>query len=127
MAEIVLGIWTTHGPQLSTTPEQWMLRIKADRARKHWFKGEQYSFEELAEMRRDEELAEKSSLEGRTRSHAACQAAMLDGALDHLKHIVKIKRLGNVVVRAALHHLDRHRRRALRGNDHYRRIDAIGA
>ena len=76
MAEIVLGIWTTHGPQLSTTPEQWMLRVKSDRARKHWFKGKLYSFEELAEMRRAEGLVEKSNLEGRTRSHAACQAAI---------------------------------------------------
>jgi OH-DDVA oxygenase/3-O-methylgallate 3,4-dioxygenase len=76
MAEIALGIWTTHGPQLSTTPEQWMLRIKADRARKHWFKGKLYSFEELAEMRRSEGLVEKSSLPGRTQSHAACQAAI---------------------------------------------------
>src|SRR5678815_272617 len=76
MAEIVLGIWTTHGPQLSTTPEQWTLRIKSDRARKHWFKGELYSFEELARMRVEERLAEKSSLEGRARSHAACQTAI---------------------------------------------------
>ena len=76
MAEIVLGVWTTHGPQLSTTPEQWMLRVPADRKRKHWFKGREYSFEELVEMRRSENLAEKSSLEARTRNHAACQAAI---------------------------------------------------
>jgi hypothetical protein len=76
MAEIVLGIWTTHGPQLSTTPEQWMLRVTADRKRKHWFKGREYSFEELVEMRKHENLAEKSSLEARTRNHAACQAAI---------------------------------------------------
>jgi OH-DDVA oxygenase/3-O-methylgallate 3,4-dioxygenase len=76
MAEIVLGIWTTHGPQLSTTPEQWMLRVPADRKRKHWFKGKEYSFEELVELRRSENLAEKSSLEARTRNHAACQAAI---------------------------------------------------
>jgi len=76
MAEIVLGIWTTHGPQLSTTPEQWMLRVPADRKRKHWFKGKEYSFEELTELRRNENLAEKSSLEARTRNHAACQAAI---------------------------------------------------
>jgi OH-DDVA oxygenase/3-O-methylgallate 3,4-dioxygenase len=76
MAEIVLGIWTTHGPQLSTTPEQWMLRVPADRKRKHWFKGREYSFEELVEMRRSENLAEQSSLEARTRNHAACQAAI---------------------------------------------------
>jgi len=76
MAEIVLGIWTTHGPQLSTTPEQWMLRVPADRKRKHWFKGKEYSFEELVELRRSENLAEKASLEARTRNHAACQAAI---------------------------------------------------
>src|SRR5262245_34610734 len=76
MAEIVLGIWTTHGPQLSTTPEQWMLRVPADRSRKHWFKGASYSFEELVQMRRSENLAERSALEARTRSHAACQAAI---------------------------------------------------
>jgi OH-DDVA oxygenase/3-O-methylgallate 3,4-dioxygenase len=76
MAEIVLGIWTTHGPQLSTTPEQWMLRVPADRKRKHWFKGKEYSFEELVEMRRSENLADQTSLEARTRNHAACQAAI---------------------------------------------------
>lgn len=76
MAEIVLGVWTTHGPQLSTTPEEWMLRVPADRTRKHWFKGKTYSFEELAELRRDEGLAERASLEERRRSHAACQKAI---------------------------------------------------
>ena len=76
MADIVLGVWTTHGPQLSTTPEQWMLRVPADKARKHWFKGRQYSFDELVELRRDEPLAERSTLEARTRHHGACQAAI---------------------------------------------------
>src|SRR6516225_8566725 len=76
MAEIVLGVWTSHGPQLSTTSEQWMQRVKADRGRKHWYKGKLFSFDKLVEMRRAEGLAEKSSLEARTRSHAACQAAI---------------------------------------------------
>jgi OH-DDVA oxygenase/3-O-methylgallate 3,4-dioxygenase len=76
MAEIVLGVWTTHGPQLSTTPDQWMLRVPADRARTHWFRGQNYSFDELVELRSDEKLAERSTLEARTRSHAACQAAI---------------------------------------------------
>jgi len=40
MAEIVLGIGSSHGPLLSTPPEQWDLRAKADRANKsHWFRG----------------------------------------------------------------------------------------
>src|SRR5215471_6871309 len=76
MAEIVLGIWTTHGPQLSTTPEQWMLRVPADLKRKHWFKGELYSFDELVQLRKQENLAEQCSLESRTRHHAACQSAI---------------------------------------------------
>jgi OH-DDVA oxygenase/3-O-methylgallate 3,4-dioxygenase len=76
MAEIVLGIWTTHGPQLSTTPEQWMLRVPADRKRSHWFKGQTYPFDALVEMRRSENLAERSSLEARTRNHQACQKAI---------------------------------------------------
>jgi OH-DDVA oxygenase/3-O-methylgallate 3,4-dioxygenase len=76
MADIVLGIWTTHGPQLSTTPEEWMLRVPADRARKHWFRGKLRGFDELVEMRRDENLAGRSTLEARTESHAACQRAI---------------------------------------------------
>lgn len=80
MAEIVLGLWTTHGPQLSTTPEQWMLRVPGDKARKHWYQGESYSFEELVELRKGEGLAEKSSLAARTRNHAACQTAIAETA-----------------------------------------------
>jgi OH-DDVA oxygenase/3-O-methylgallate 3,4-dioxygenase len=76
MARIVLGLWTTHGPQLSTTPEQWMLRLPADRARRHWFRGRQYSFDELAELRAAEKLGDKATLAVRTANHAACQAAI---------------------------------------------------
>jgi len=76
MARIVLGLWTTHGPQLSTTPEQWMLRVPGDRTRSHWFKGKLYPFDELAVLRSDEKLAEQATLEARTRNHAACQTAI---------------------------------------------------
>ena len=48
MSEIVLGIGSSHGPLLSTPPEQWDLRAKADRANKgHWFRGKTYDFESL--------------------------------------------------------------------------------
>jgi OH-DDVA oxygenase len=76
MARIVLGLWTTHGPQLSTTPEQWMLRVPADKARQHWFKGKRYAFDELVELRAAEALGERATLDARTRNHAACQAAI---------------------------------------------------
>ncbi len=80
MAKIVLGLWTTHGPQLSTTPEEWMLRVPGDRARSHWYKGRCYSFDELVDLRQGDGLAERSTLEARTRNHAACQAAIAEVA-----------------------------------------------
>ena len=48
MAEIVFGIGSSHGPLLSTPPEQWDLRAKADRENKsHWFRGKTYDYESL--------------------------------------------------------------------------------
>lgn len=76
MAEIALGVWTTHGPQLSTTPEEWMLRLPADRALKHWFQGRYYSFDELVELRRGEGLGEAATLAARALNHEACQVAI---------------------------------------------------
>jgi hypothetical protein len=77
MAEIVLGIWTTHGPTLSTTPEEWLLRLPADHANKHhWYQTGRYDFDTLVEMRSGEGLAQKSSLEERTRRNVACRAAI---------------------------------------------------
>lgn len=73
MANIVLGMWTTHGPILNTTPEEWMLRVPHDKKIKHWFKGREYTFDELVELRRDENFAEQITLEERTRRHAQCQ------------------------------------------------------
>ena len=76
MAEIVLGMWTSHGPTLSTTPEQWLARVVADKKRKHPFRCNTYSFDELVELRQDENLREKWSLDERENRHAACQAAI---------------------------------------------------
>src|SRR5215216_5388947 len=52
MAEIVLGIGSSHGPLLSTPPEQWDLRAKADRAnRSHAYRGKTYDYESLLKER----------------------------------------------------------------------------
>jgi hypothetical protein len=52
MAEIVLGIGASHGPLLSTPPEKWDLRAKADRENKsHWFRGKAYDYESLLKER----------------------------------------------------------------------------
>jgi OH-DDVA oxygenase/3-O-methylgallate 3,4-dioxygenase len=76
MAKIVLAMATTHGPQLHTTVEQWQLRVKADRERKHPFRDGVFTFDELVAMRKPEGLDVKSSMEAQYRYHARCEAAM---------------------------------------------------
>src|SRR5215831_13216413 len=76
MAQIVLAMATTHGPQLHTTVEQWQLRVKADKARKHPYRDGVYGFDELIDLRRAEGLDVKSSIEAQTGHHARCHAAM---------------------------------------------------
>jgi OH-DDVA oxygenase len=78
VARITLGIWTTHGPQLNTTPEQWMLRVPADESRSHWYQGRLLAFEELVDLRRGERLDQEISLEARTDRHARCQSAIAE-------------------------------------------------
>ncbi len=52
MAEIVLGVGTSHSPMLSTPPDQWDLRTKADRQnRHHYYRGRLYAFDELVRER----------------------------------------------------------------------------
>jgi hypothetical protein len=76
MAKIVLGMWTSHGPTLSTTPEQWAMRLKADLSRLHPFKGKEYAFEELVALRAGERLQEQATLEQMRLRHARCQQAV---------------------------------------------------
>ncbi len=78
MAEIALGMWTSHGPTLSTTPEQWLLRVSADKKNLHPFRGQVYDFDGLVNLRRDEGLAGAVTLAERERRHAGCQAAIKD-------------------------------------------------
>ncbi|HEX3515624.1 MAG TPA: hypothetical protein VHT26_16645 [Trebonia sp.] len=52
MAEIALGIGTSHGPQLSTPAEEWGQRAAADRRNPALsFRGGDYSFDELSKLR----------------------------------------------------------------------------
>jgi Catalytic LigB subunit of aromatic ring-opening dioxygenase len=77
MAKIVLGMASAHGPQIFLSPEQWDLRVDADRQNKdHWFRGKNYSFDQLVEMRRGEKLAEKSTLEAKKAYFDRCQHAL---------------------------------------------------
>jgi Catalytic LigB subunit of aromatic ring-opening dioxygenase len=76
MAEIVLGIGTSHGPLLSTPPDQWDLRAKADRANKnHYYRGKTYDYESLLHERAPG-FAKEAALETRRERHERCQRAL---------------------------------------------------
>lgn len=76
MADIVLGIGAAHGPLLSTPPEQWDLRAKADRENKsHWYRGKAYDYEALLKERAPG-FAKEVEIEVRRERHARCRAAL---------------------------------------------------
>ena len=76
MADIVLGIGASHGPLLSTAPEQWDLRAKADRENKsHWFRGKTYDFESLMKERAPG-FASQIDIDTRRERSMKCRRAM---------------------------------------------------
>jgi hypothetical protein len=76
MADIVLGIGSSHGPLLSTPPEQWDLRARADRENKsHWFRGQTYDYESLLKARAPG-FADQVTLEVRRARFVQCRRAM---------------------------------------------------
>ncbi|MEP6963611.1 MAG: protocatechuate 3,4-dioxygenase, partial [Acidobacteriota bacterium] len=76
MADIVLGMGAAHGPLLSTPPEQWDLRAKADRENKsHWYRGKSYDYEALLKERAPG-FAPQVELGVRRERHARCRAAI---------------------------------------------------
>jgi OH-DDVA oxygenase len=76
MAEIVFGIGSSHGPLLSTPPEQWDLRAKADRANQsHWFRGKTYDYESLLQARAPG-FAHEIAVEKRRERFLQCRRAL---------------------------------------------------
>jgi 3-O-methylgallate 3,4-dioxygenase len=77
MAEIVLGIGTSHGPMLVTETATWGARLPADRLAKHPWRGRQWTFDELIESRKHEGLAAQITRaewdRRQARSHAAIE------------------------------------------------------
>jgi 3-O-methylgallate 3,4-dioxygenase len=77
LARITLGIGTSHGPMLSVKPESWPERVKADRLNpRHFFRGKTYSFDELVELRKNENLSKEITLPIFRERHARCRAAI---------------------------------------------------
>jgi hypothetical protein len=76
MAEVVFGIGSSHGPLLSTPPEQWDLRAKADRENKaHWYRGKTYDYESLL-AERAPGFAKEIDVETRRRRFTQCRSAL---------------------------------------------------
>ena len=77
MAELVLGIGTSHGPLLSTPPDKWGLRAVDDRKNpRHYFKNRTWSFDELLKARGADTFTGEITPEARQRHYDACQAAI---------------------------------------------------
>src|SRR5215510_13648110 len=76
MSEIVLGIGSSHGPLLSTPPDQWDLRAKADRENKsHWYRGKTYDYASLLKERAPG-FAKEVTVEVRRRRFDECRRAL---------------------------------------------------
>jgi 3-O-methylgallate 3,4-dioxygenase len=76
MAEIALGIGTSHGPQLSTPPQEWGQRAAADRRNAALaFRGADYSFNELSQLR-GAAFAGECEPEVQVERHARSRAAI---------------------------------------------------
>ncbi|WP_089162149.1 protocatechuate 3,4-dioxygenase [Caballeronia sordidicola] len=76
MATIVLGMGTSHGPMLSTPPDKWDLRVPDDRNNRHHFRNRTWTFDELVQLRRGENLDQQITLEIWKARHAACRTAI---------------------------------------------------
>ena len=77
MAEIILGMGTTHGPLLATPPDAWDGRAEVDRKNPALaYRDGTYSFEELYETRKDKYFDEQNSPKVRTEYYNRCQTAM---------------------------------------------------
>lgn len=77
MAKIVLGLATSHSPMLTTPWEQWDGRVAADRQNSDLrFRGNGFTFDQLIEERRGENLAREVTPELWRARHQACQTAI---------------------------------------------------
>ncbi|MEK9682909.1 MAG: hypothetical protein VW226_00045 [Rhodospirillaceae bacterium] len=76
MAEIVLGIGTSHGPMLATPWEKWGERVAFDKSTTHDFRGKRYKFDELVAFRKNERLEKEIGPSKWEERHRACQDAL---------------------------------------------------
>lgn len=74
MAKLVYGFGASHGPLLSTQPEQWDLRGNTDRGRDALaFRDGTYTYDELLEVRHSNYLSGQNEMSVREERHARNQ------------------------------------------------------
>lgn len=77
MAELVLGIGSSHGPMLNTPPDQWHQRGDADRRNPALFyRGREYDFDALVRERGTAEFEPRLAPDVWREQHRACRAAI---------------------------------------------------
>jgi 3-O-methylgallate 3,4-dioxygenase len=77
MAEIVLGIGSSHGPMLTTPPDQWELRADDDRKNpQHHYRNRVWTYDELEAERKGENFADQLRPEVKQERYDRCQAAL---------------------------------------------------
>lgn len=76
MAQIVLGIGTSHGPMLVTSPEQWQSRLAFDKAVDHAWRGGTWRYEQLLAERAGEGFDEQVTPGAMAAHEERCQAAL---------------------------------------------------
>jgi hypothetical protein len=77
MANIVLGLGSSHAPQLRLAPDQWYRRVNADHANPElWYRGKTYTFPELVEERGPQTFLKELGEEKAQARFQACQQAI---------------------------------------------------
>ena len=77
MARIVLGIGTSHSPQLSLRPDQWWLRTEADKRNPAlWYRGKTYVFPDLVRERAGAHFEDQLSPEKAQERFDTCQRSI---------------------------------------------------
>jgi 3-O-methylgallate 3,4-dioxygenase len=76
MAKVVLGIGTSHGPMLVTSPDQWALRLPDDHRNMHPWRGKDWSFDDLVKARSGEGFEAKITPQAQADNLKRCRAAI---------------------------------------------------
>jgi hypothetical protein len=77
MAKIVLGMASSHAPQLEMPPHNWLeYAEQGKRSPQHWFEGKTYTYPELVELRKGDHFEKEITPEKFQARWDACQKAI---------------------------------------------------